>query len=206
MKGDGSAGMRKMKKSRKSDPVLRAIWVFIILDVLILSFVTVMLIQADAEYVSDYAGLRIRKEPSTEAEIVEVLPYGEEVHGTTKAGWMELDDGRGHVKAEFLSAEDPLDGMSCLGDRWLLTAYTHTGFCCADGSYPEAGYTVACNSLPLGTKVYISEIGIRTVCDRGPSSMPDEWLDLFVDSYEEAVIFGTEYHKVYLLPEEGEEQ
>ena len=198
MKGDGSAGMKKMKKSRKSDPVLRAIWVFIILDALILSFVTAMLIQADAEYVSDYAGLRIRKEPSTEAEIVEVLPYGEEVHGTTKAGWMELDDGRGYVSAGFLSGQNPLDEMEFLG-TWRVTSYAWTGSRAASGEWPEVGRTVATNELEFGTEIYISGIGRRWVTDRGPSSLGNQWLDLYLGDTQSCIQFGDQYRDVYLV-------
>lgn len=125
-----------------------------------------------------------------------VIPFGEEVEGTVTDGWMKTEDG--FVSAEFLSETDPLAEAQYLGS-FLVTAYTHSGFCCADGSYPEAGYTIACNSLEMGTKVFISGIGLRTVCDRGPSSMPDAWLDLFVDGYEEAVVFGEQRHDVWII-------
>ena len=154
-----------------------------------------MTMLANAEYVTSENGLRLRAEPSLEAEVLRVVPFAEEVTGTIKNGWLETADG--FLKAEYLSETNPLDGYDYMG-TWMMTAYTHTGNCCFDGSYPEAGYTVACNSLPIGTVVYISGIGTRTVCDRGPQSMPGEWMDLFVDSYQEAVIFGMQHHDVWV--------
>ena len=147
------------------------------------------------EYVDAVSGLRLRSAPSLEAEIVKVLPFGEEVNGEIKDGWMKTDDG--YLKTDFLSKKNPLDDYDYMGN-WMLTAYTHTGCACANGPYPTAGYTVACNSLPLGTEIYISEIGFRTVEDRGPQSMPGEWLDLFLDGYSECVSFGVQYHDVYI--------
>lgn len=166
--------------------------------ILITISVIAMTLTASGEYVTAESGLRVRETPSLDAPVVRVIGFGEEVSGTTRSGWLKLEDG--YVSCEYLSDEDPLSEWKYMG-TWMLTAYTHTGNCCFDGSYPEAGYTVACNSLPIGTVVYISGIGTRTVCDRGPQSMPGEWLDLFVDSYGEAVSFGVQNHDVWV--EEG---
>lgn len=155
-----------------------------------------MTMLASAEYVTPPEGLRLRKEPSLDAEIIQVLPFGTEVEGTVSAGWMKTDDG--YLKAEYLSEDDPLDGMTAMGS-WLTTAYTHTGMCCADGSYPQAGYSVATNSLPLGTKLFIQGVGFRTVTDRGPSSMPGSWLDIFMDGYGECVAWGEQYREVWVV-------
>lgn len=157
--------------------------------------VIAMTITSSASYVTAESGLRVRATPSTEAEILKVLPFGTEVTGTIRSGWMKTDDG--YLKAEFLSEDNPLDDYDYMGN-WMLTAYTHSGMACANGQYPTAGYTVACNSLPLGTETYISGIGFRTVEDRGPQSMPGEWLDLFLDGYSECVSFGVQYHDVYI--------
>ena len=155
-----------------------------------------MTITASGEYVTAENGLRLREEPSTEARILEVIPYATEVSGEIKDGWMQTSDG--YLKAEFLSDEDPLSEWTHAGS-WLTTAYTHSGFNCADGSYPQAGYTIAANSLPIGTTVYISGVGQRTVCDRGPSSMPDEWLDIFMDEYDECVEWGMRNCEIWIV-------
>ena len=159
------------------------------------ALIAVLALTAHGEYVTPPEGLRLRKSPSLDAEVIEVLPFGSEVKGTIRDGWMRTADG--FLKAEHLSESDPLEQYEYCGS-WLLTAYTHTGLCCADGTYPEAGYSIACNSLPLGTRVFISGIGFRTVCDSGPSSMPDEWCDIFMDGYEECVAFGEQYHDVWV--------
>lgn len=151
-----------------------------------------------AEYVTAKAGLCVRSEPSTDAQVVAVLPFGTEVQGKTRGEWIELSEG--FLKAEFTGPDNPLEDYEPLGS-WLTTAYTHTGQCCSDGSYPEAGYTVATNSLPMGTELYIVGVGFRTVCDRGPSSMPDAWLDIFMDSEGECIAWGEQYHDVYVVKE-----
>lgn len=160
-----------------------------------IALTAIVSLTAHGEYVTPPEGLRLRKSPSLDAEVIEVLPFGTEVTGTIKEGWMKTKVG--YLKAEHLSESDPLEQYEHCGS-WLLTAYTHTGLCCADGTYPEAGYTVACNSLPMGTELYIEGIGFRTVCDRGPSSMPDEWCDIFMDSHEECVAFGEQHHEVWI--------
>lgn len=171
-----------------------------IISILIVGLLTVMVllmgIVAKAEFVVAESGLRVRSKPNLEAEVIKVLPYRTEVEGTISDGWMKTEDG--YIKAEFLSEGDPLDGYTSLGN-WLMTAYTHTGSACANGQYPTAGYTVACNSLPLGTEIYIQGIGTRVVEDRGPSSMPDAWLDIFMDGYDECVAWGMRNCKVWIV-------
>ena len=77
-----------------------------------------------------------------------------------------------------------------------MTAYIPTGNPCANGNYPQAGYTVACNTLPFGTKIYIEGWGYRVVEDRG--GMPGNGIDLFVNSYDEAVNIGRQSVNVYI--------
>ena len=151
---------------------------------------------AHGEYVTAKEGLRVRSKPNLEAEIVKVVPFGEEVEGTITNGWMQTPDG--FLKASFLSEDDPLDQYEYCG-AWLLTAYTHSGNPCFNGEYPDPGYTVACNSLEIGTEIFIRGIGFRVVTDRGPTSMPDAWLDLFVDGFDEAVAFGEQHHDVWVV-------
>jgi 3D (Asp-Asp-Asp) domain-containing protein len=158
-------------------------------------FAIIMSVPANADYVTAPEGLRVRAEPNTNSEVVRILSFAEEVDGPIRNGWMKLSDG--YAKASFLSEENPLDEYTDMGS-WLCTAYTHTGYPCYDGSYPEAGYSVACNSLPIGTEIYIAGIGRRTVTDRGPSSMPEGWVDIFMDGYTECVNFGAQYREVYV--------
>ena len=157
-------------------------------------------------YVNAPSGLHLRSEATTESKSIRVLPYGTEIEverHNNKWKKAKLDDCDGYVKAEHLTYEKPYEqpeenklDKELIGN-WMITAYTHTGSPCANGNYPSAGYTIACNSLPFGTQVYIEGVGNRTVEDRGPDW--DDWCDLFMDSYDECVSWGVQYRNVYLL-------
>ncbi len=75
------------------------------------------------------------------------------------------------------------------------TAYTHTGNNMASGEKPYEG-AVACNLVPLGTKIYIEGYGYFVVKDRiGHGSQ----LDIFMDTYDECIQFGRRTLKVYVV-------
>ncbi|MDD2370889.1 MAG: 3D domain-containing protein [Firmicutes bacterium] len=75
------------------------------------------------------------------------------------------------------------------------TAYTSTGNNMANGELPYEG-AVACNLVPLGTKIYIEGYGYFVVKDRiGHSSQ----LDIFMDTYDECIQFGRRTVKVYVV-------
>ena len=80
-----------------------------------------------------------------------------------------------------------------------ITAYEWDGTRCANGNYPTTDYTVACNSLPLGTKVYIDGIGYRTVEDRGATWHADNWMDEYLGDPAACERFGVQNHAVYLV-------
>lgn len=80
-----------------------------------------------------------------------------------------------------------------------ITAYEWDGTRCANGNYPSTNYTVACNSLPLGTKVYIEGIGYRTVEDRGATWHQYNWMDEYLGDVSACEQFGVQYHDVYLV-------
>ena len=111
-------------------------------------------------------------------------------------GWMEAPEG--FLNADYLQESDPLSEFEYAGE-WLTTAYTHTGQACANGEYPENHFTIAANSLPIGTEVYIRGVGFRTVEDRGPAAMPASWLDIFMDSESDCVLYGMQYHDVWII-------
>lgn len=81
-----------------------------------------------------------------------------------------------------------------------MTAYEWTGQKCANGRYPEVGRTVACNSLPLGTHVWIDGIGERIVEDRGASWHSADWMDLYLGDVSACNAFGVQRRAVYILP------
>ena len=80
-----------------------------------------------------------------------------------------------------------------------ITAYEWAGTRCATGRYPTEGYTVACNSLPLGTRVYIEGIGERVVEDRGATWHSDSWMDLYLGDVSACNEFGVQYRNVYVI-------
>ena len=80
-----------------------------------------------------------------------------------------------------------------------MTAYEWTGNPCANGNYPEAGYTVACNSLPLGTRVYIEGVGYRVVEDRGAEWHSYNWMDLYLGDVIACYEWGIRTVEVYVV-------
>lgn len=81
---------------------------------------------------------------------------------------------------------------------YRCTGYVATGNACASGVMPESGVTVASNSLPMGTRVYIEGIGERVVQDTG--GMGNGVIDVFVDSTSEAYALTGDY-EVYVIEE-----
>ena len=79
---------------------------------------------------------------------------------------------------------------------YQLTAYTHTGNPMANGQMPYVG-AVACNSLPLGTVIYIEGYGNFVVCDRG--GMGGGIIDIFMNTYEECIQFGRRSANIYIV-------
>jgi 3D (Asp-Asp-Asp) domain-containing protein len=171
--------------------------ILLIIDAAMIIFLLTMFDKARAEYVSSPSGLCIRERPGTGSEVLEVLPFGAEVAGEIEEGWMRLEGREGYVCAEHLQAADPFEEMQYMGE-WRVTAYAETGMPCANGNYPETGYTIACNSLLFGTEVYIEGVGFRTVEDRGPASMGDEWLDLYLGDHTACVNWGNQYRKIWV--------
>ena len=167
-----------------------------LIDMILIGLIIAMAIRADAEYVTAPEGLRIRAEPGTDAEVLEVLPFRAEVSGEIEEGWMRLEGQDGYVCADYISAADPLGDAQLLG-TWRITAYAETGYPCANGNYPTAGYTIACNSLDFGTNVYIEGVGFRTVEDRGPGWLGSEWCDLYLGDYWECVLWGSQNRRVW---------
>lgn len=78
-----------------------------------------------------------------------------------------------------------------------LTAYEETGYCCANGNYPTLGYTVACNSIPLGTRIYIEGYGEYTVEDRG--GMGGNVVDIYLGDPYACKLFGRQGANIYII-------
>lgn len=82
--------------------------------------------------------------------------------------------------------------------NYELTAYIETGNPCADGEYPQVGYTAACNDPDLWHKwVHIEGYGDYYIHDTG--GMANNVIDIFVGSYDEAIQFGRRQGEVYII-------
>jgi 3D (Asp-Asp-Asp) domain-containing protein len=104
--------------------------------------------------------------------------------------------------AQTYSEPAPESTSSAPSDGYLgtyrCTGYVATGNACASGVMPESGVTIASNSLPMGTRVYIEGIGERVVQDTG--GMGNGVIDVFVDSTSEAYALTGDY-EVYIIEE-----
>ena len=104
--------------------------------------------------------------------------------------------------AQTYSEPAPEPTSSAPSDGYLgtyrCTGYVATGNACASGVMPESGVTIASNSLPMGTRVYIEGIGERVVQDTG--GMSSNVIDVFVDSTSEAYALTGDY-EVYIVEE-----
>lgn len=79
-----------------------------------------------------------------------------------------------------------------------LTAYIETGSPCADGVYPQVGYTAACNDPALWHHwIRIEGYGNYYVHDTG--GMASDVIDIFMGSYDEAIQFGRREAEVYII-------
>ena len=99
---------------------------------------------------------------------------------------------------EPLTTEEQEPEMTYLGE-YTLTAYVATGNPCADGVYPQVGWTCACNDPNLWHKtIFITGYGTRYVHDTG--GMPSNTIiDLFVGSLDEAYNIGRRKVEVYII-------
>ena len=102
------------------------------------------------------------------------------------------------IEPEEIAEESPEEELEYLG-TFEMTAYEWTGNPCANGNYPEVGYTVACNSLPLGTTVYIEGVGYRVVEDRGAEWHSSNWMDLYLGDVDSCYQWGIRSVEVYIV-------
>ena len=92
------------------------------------------------------------------------------------------------------------DGLRYVG-TYNLTAYPWTDDPCADGVYPEEGYTAACNDPALWNKwVYIEGVGERYIHDTGdPAVMGTDTIDIFIYDAGACIEFGRQSGAVYVI-------
>lgn len=83
--------------------------------------------------------------------------------------------------------------------QMVSTAYTHTGHRTATGIYPYQGVAaVDPRVIPLGTKIYVENYGIAVAADTG-GDIKGNRIDVFFDTYNEAIKWGRRTVKIYIL-------
>ncbi len=81
----------------------------------------------------------------------------------------------------------------------LASGYTYTGRNTASGVPPRYGVAAVDPSrVPLGTEMYVDGYGYATALDRGGSIIGNR-IDLFFESYEEAMDWGLRWTKTYII-------
>lgn len=82
-----------------------------------------------------------------------------------------------------------------------LTAYPESGNACADGVYPQVGYTAACNDPSLWYHwVYIEGVGERFIHDTGdPAVMGYDTIDIYMGDPAVCWEFGVQGANVYII-------
>lgn len=124
--------------------------------------------------------------------------YEEESYGE------EPDDSYVEPEEEYVeeSNEDPgdTDGMRYYGTM-RTTAYEWTGDTCADGRYPELGYTAACNDPNLwGHWIYIGGVGERYIHDTGdPDVMGTDTVDIYMGDVDTCYQYGNPVCDIYII-------
>ena len=104
------------------------------------------------------------------------------------------DSGNGDTNLTYLGTYTATAYCACP----ICTGAYSTGYT-ASGTFATEGRTVACNTLPFGTQIYIEGYGYYTVEDTGWSPYGDAWLDLFYSSHDSALAFGVRNVEVYLV-------
>lgn len=173
----------------------------------VLASYTAFCAEAEVVYINAPSGLNIRQKPGEDSRSLQVLEFGSRVVVVDDepglSGWLRVE-GDGYIDGAWTQTTDPKADWELLGD-WRITAYAETGYPCANGAYPTVGYTIACNSLDFGTKVYIEGVGFRTVEDRGPAWLGDAWCDLYLGEYDACVAWGDQTKRVWKINSDRKE-
>ena len=111
------------------------------------------------------------------------------------------------------AVETVTEDVTAPAGHWVpLGEYKLTFFCncrrccgkwaggpCANGQMPAEGRTVACGSLPLGTRILIAGQGEYIVEDRGVSG---KHIDIYMGSHSACLQKGVKYAGVFRWVEE----
>lgn len=103
-------------------------------------------------------------------------------------------------QASANDADVDLTGAKDLGDFYLTAYYNPWGNPTASGAPTVANHTIAQNSLPFGSRVYIEGLGVYTVEDRGAVSNGSHWIDVYCNTLQDCYNLPVRNARVYLLP------
>ena len=154
--------------------------------------------------------LNLRKTEVATSEVLTSIPKNAQVSIISKnaSNWYNVTyDGKtGWVSGAYLRTASPLTPVVSRGETaqpvesrvMRVSAYTTSDKgmngegITASGEKVQAGCTIAAHSsIPLGTQIYIPELGKTfTVMDRGGSIQEDQ-LDMYMESQKDALEFGT---------------
>lgn len=157
--------------------------------------------------------LNLRAEPNTDAEVLDVLTCGDQLHliGTMKIyvdeslieTWshVTIDGMMGYVHSSYISSESPYIDMG----SFTITYYCPCAICCgwetgitASGTPATAGVTIAADeSIPFGTELVIDG-HVYTVQDRG-GKIKGNRIDIFCNSHLEALSHSVHTSEVYMM-------
>lgn len=138
---------------------------------------------------------QIRKEQKKEEPTTEASPKSSTKEETMHEVFTAEETEVIAQASEPVSDSSP-EGMTYLG-YYTLTAYEATGNPCANGNMPSTGYTVACNTIPLGSTIYIEGYGTYVVEDTG--GMGGGTIDIYMGDVESCYAFGVQGANVYLV-------
>lgn len=144
---------------------------------------------------TDYEYTEVKREYVTPGVIIDDSNYSEESNGITIIEPPTTEETTTESTDDMVIIN--FQNTSTYYGEFTLTAYTWTGNTCADGCYPTAGYTAACNDPNLWHKwVYIDGVGDRYIQDTG--GMGSGTIDIYYDTYNECVSFGSCNASVYV--------
>lgn len=83
----------------------------------------------------------------------------------------------------------------------IATAYTHTGYRTATGTWPSRG-TIAVDPkvIPLGTRLYVDGYGEGVAVDTG-GLIKGARIDVFMETKDEAILWGKRPVEVRIIEE-----
>ena len=127
----------------------------------------------------------------------------EVVYGGESDGWSQIvaENGNVFMKTEDLSDQKIEHGHWVPLGKYKTTGYCNCRKCCgkwsggptASGRYPISNHTVACGSLPLGTKIMMN--GQQYIVeDRGVTG---RHIDVYYDSHKVAYAHGVKYIEIF---------